>query len=186
MNFEDYFLEPTQKTGQPINVEAVEKKYNATYVGDFCVKTKHGWSEQPIAIFWQVKPPVEGYSHYFGLLARDDKIMITDGSTAFSEPISGIVADNGEVIYSRYRHDYHSSFDGSVTVDGGRDYMRCSGNIHSPHVHIVADGPNLKIVPLPPSAPKLAVIPGSGEGTNGVAVAIAGIKDKFGHQGSLF
>jgi hypothetical protein len=168
MNFEDYFLEPKQKTGQPINVEAVEKKYNATYMGDFCVKTKHGWSEQPIAIFWQVKPPVEGYSHYFGLFTRDDKIMITDGSTAFSEPMSGIVANSGEVIYSRYRHDFHYSADGSVAVDGGRDYMRCLGNIYNPRVHIVADGPTLKIVPAPEIQPR--VIPGSGEGNDGVSV----------------
>ena len=151
MNIDNYVLERNKGTQLRIKVDVVEQKYNAKYVGDFCIKTKHGWSESPVAIFWQETPPVEGYSHYFGLFSQNGSLMITDGSSAFSEPISGIVADNGEVIYSRYRHDFHYSTDNSVAVDGGRDYMRCLGNIHNPHVHIIPDGPNLKIVPMPVS-----------------------------------
>ena len=151
-NFEDYVLERNKGTQLPIKVDAVEQKYNAKYVGDFCLKTASGgWTESPVAIFWQETPPVKGYSHYFGLFFQDGKIMITDGASAFHDKISGIVADNGEVIFSRYRHDFHYSTDNSVAVDGGRDYMRCLGNIHNPHVHIIPDGPNLKIVPMPVS-----------------------------------
>jgi hypothetical protein len=150
MNFEDYYLEPVgyeKGSCQRINLPAVEEKYNAQFVGDFCIKSKHGWSEQPVAIFWQETPPVEGYSNYFGVFVQDDTVYITSGASAFAEPIEGIVARNGEVIFSRYRHDYHSSTDGSVTVDGGRDYLRVLGDIHQPRVHIIPDGPRLKIIP---------------------------------------
>lgn len=150
MKFEDYYLQPTGDTCQPIDIKKVEAKYNAKYVGDFCLKTKSGhWSETPAAIFWQETPPVEGYSNYFGILDQSGTIYITSGASAFSEPIEGIVARNGEVNFSRSRHDFHSSADGSVMVDGGRDYMRILGDIHQPRVHIVPDGPVLKIVPIP-------------------------------------
>jgi hypothetical protein len=148
MNFEDYYLKPITGTSQPIDVTKVEKKYNATYVGDFCLRTKSGnWSDSPVAIFWQETPPVEGYSNYFGILEQHGTLLITSGASAFSEPIEGIVARNGEVNFSRYRHDFHYSTDGSVAVDGGRDYMRVLGDIHQPRVHLIPDGPNLKIVP---------------------------------------
>ena len=38
--------------------------------------------------------------------------------------ISAAVADDGEIIYSKYRHDYNVSKDKSVFIDGGRDYTR--------------------------------------------------------------
>ena len=41
--------------------------------------------------------------------------------------IAGIVANNGDVIYSRYRHDCRWSPDNSVMIDGGRDYTRYGG-----------------------------------------------------------
>ena len=145
MKLEQMFLHPAQSY-QPIKIEIIEKKYNAKYVGDFCIMTKHGWSESPVAIFWQEKPPVEGYSHYFGIFVQEDTIYITSGESAFSKPIVGIVADDGEVVYSRYRHDFRSSKDGSVFIDGGRDYTKWGGTLTPQFVHIVADGATLKIV----------------------------------------
>lgn len=50
--------------------------------------------------------------------------MITNAITATETTITGIKAQNGEIIYSRYRHDYRESADGSVFIDGGRDYTR--------------------------------------------------------------
>lgn len=134
----------------PVHIPAVEKKYNAKFVGDFCLKAKGGgWINQPFAIFWQETPPVEGYSNYFALFVENDKVMITSGESAFSEPIVGIVADDGEVVFSRYRHDCRESKDGSVMMDGGRDYTRCSpATAKNLLVHIVIDGPNLKVVPF--------------------------------------
>lgn len=35
----------------------------------------------------------------------------------------------GDEIYSNYRHDYMECKCGSVSIDGGLDYMKCSGNL---------------------------------------------------------
>ena len=52
--------------------------------------------------------------------------MITDAASAFCEPITGLLTDDGEVLVSRYRHDYVEK--GPYMIDGGRDYLRTSGN----------------------------------------------------------
>ncbi len=116
---------------QPINIKNIEKQHGASFVGDFCVKTKDSeWTDHPIAIFYQPTPNVEaGHSHYFGIFENEFGIlMITKGDSAFSEPIVGVVSDDGEVIFSRSRHNYRESKDGSVSIDGGRDYTHCVGD----------------------------------------------------------
>jgi hypothetical protein len=52
-------------------------------------------------------------------------LMISNAESAFSEPIAGVLTEDGEVIVSRFRHDYVTK-DGQV-IDGGRDYTRSSG-----------------------------------------------------------
>jgi len=37
-----------------------------------------------------------------------------------------LLTDDGEVLVSRYRHDYVEK--GPYMIDGGRDYLRTSGN----------------------------------------------------------
>lgn len=131
-----------------IDVEKVEKKYNATFVGDFCIKDRNGeYTTQTVAIFWQETPPVQGYSHYLGLLWRDDTLMITSGETAFDSPITALVASNGEIVYSRHRHDFRTSKDGSVTIDGGRDYVRIVGDysVRAPQVRLTVVGPVIQV-----------------------------------------
>jgi len=109
-----------------INVDAVEARYNCTYIGDFCLKTVGGgWCEAPAAIFYQPDPNRDlGHTNYMGVFERYGHIYLTCGDSAFSGPIIGVVADDGEIVYSRFRHDYRTSSDGSVFIDGGRDYVR--------------------------------------------------------------
>jgi len=112
-----------------INIAKAEAHYNARYIGQMCLRTKDGmWANEPAEIFYQDVPPVEGYSHYLALFVRGRQLYVTSGESAASGSITGVVADNGAIIYSRYRHDYHTSSDGSVWIDGGRDYTR-TGNI---------------------------------------------------------
>lgn len=141
-----YIVKQT-KSYQPISIKKTEKAYGATYVGDFCLKTKDGgWSEEPAAIFYVPFPDVEkGHKHYFGLFQRQGILYITDGTSAFSEPIVGVVAPDGEVLYSRYRHDYREK--GGVMIDGGRDYVRRSAT--GQLVYVEVDGPDLKVVNAP-------------------------------------
>lgn len=113
-------------TELPIDIKAVEKHYGVKYIGDFCLQHSEGWwYNWPIAIFYQADPKTElGHTHYLGVYVDKGRVMLTKGDSAFNEPIIGVVADNGEVVYSRYRHDYRQSSDRSVWIDGGRDYLR--------------------------------------------------------------
>jgi hypothetical protein len=110
------------------DIGKVEAKYKAKWVGQFPLKTKDGgWSSDSCAdVYYQVIPPVEGYSHYFGLIIQDGSLYITSAKCLEDKEFQGIRAKNGEIIYSRFRHDMRYSEDKSVWVDGGFDYMRRS------------------------------------------------------------
>jgi hypothetical protein len=138
----------TPKSYWGFNVEVMEQKRNCKYVGDFAIKDKNGnWAESPCAIFWQATPPVFGYSHYFAVFSRDDTVYVTSGESIEGMVMTGMVADNGEVIYSRYRHDCVYSADGTAMIDGGRDYVRSSFPCRAVNVRLI--GPNLVIEEVP-------------------------------------
>ncbi|CAM6055317.1 unnamed protein product [Sphagnum tenellum] len=120
----------------PLKVAEIEKKKNATYIGDFCLSDGTSWSEQAYAVFFNETPANPSYSQYFALGVRDRYVFITDGASVTQGHWNGIVADDGEIIYSRFRHDFRESTDGSVIVDGGRDYFKCMGHVHNPHVRL--------------------------------------------------
>lgn len=113
------------------DIKKVEEIRNAKYVGDFCIKTPNGnWSDMPVAVFYQETPP-EGYGHYFGLFTRNGSPLICDASSTVGIPIAAVQADDGEIIYSRFRHDFRTSRDGTVSIDGGRDYTKVMGKFSS-------------------------------------------------------
>lgn len=126
------------------NIEAVEAKYAAKYVGEFCLKAKDGgWVNRAVSVFYQPKPVSPEYSHYFGLFYQDGAVLIADANIVATTSMVGIVAENGEVIYSAYRHDMTVSGDGSVEIDGGRDYVKYGGTGPLVLLKIVED----KIIP---------------------------------------
>lgn len=116
----------------------IERKKNAKYVCETCLRnTSGGWSSTPVAVFWNRDPAniPEGGSPWFGLYFRPEypdpeapmMLYITNAISAVQHPIIGVVARNGDIVYSRYRHDYRRSPDGSVWIDGGRDYLHSGG-----------------------------------------------------------
>ena len=112
------------------NIAIIEKAYKAKYVFESSIRRdeKLSWSDIPVAIFYTEKKHPEG-SNYFGIWREPSSaVYIADAISAANEEIIGVVADNGDVIYSRYRHDFRTSPDGSVWIDGGRDYVRVGGN----------------------------------------------------------
>tara|TARA_B110000858_G_scaffold187827_1_gene232595 strand:- start:98 stop:559 length:462 start_codon:yes stop_codon:yes gene_type:complete len=123
---------------KPEGVKAVEKVRNATYMGYWCGKTKLGqWAEMPIDVFYEPHPKEE-HSHYFGLFLTPGKeMLITDASSCFSEPITGIVED-GIVYASRHRHDSVFLPSGAM-IDGGRNYTRTSANPQLVTISVNAD-----------------------------------------------
>ncbi len=122
----------------PEQLEKIEAHYGAKYVCETCLLAKGGgWINSSVSIFYQTNPDKvpEGGSQWFGLffkltnpLDEDSprQLCIVNAISAVGKDIAGIVADNGDVIYSRYRHDCRWSPDGSVMIDGGRDYTRTS------------------------------------------------------------
>lgn len=109
------------------SIKKIEDIKGAKYMGYWCTKHSKGfWNEQPVDVFYQPNPDLEqGHSHYFGIFVRDNSVFICDAASAFSETIGGIMCDDGEVLVSRYRHDYVTK-DGGYMIDGGRDYLRSS------------------------------------------------------------
>ena len=110
-------------------VAKIEELKHATYMGHWCIKTEHGWSERPVDVFYVAKPDKKkGHKHYFGILLRDGQTFICDATSAFSEPMTGVLAADGEVLVSRYRHDCQMK--NGIMVDGGRDYLRSSASVN--------------------------------------------------------
>lgn len=118
-------------------IEIAEDKYGAKYMGYWCTKRPAGgWNERPVDVFYQPNPDTsKGHTHYFGLFIQEGTLYITNAASAFEEPITGIVCEDGEVIVSRFRHDYVTK--GDRMIDGGRDYVRAS--LH-PSATITVDG----------------------------------------------
>jgi hypothetical protein len=119
------------------NIRIIENKYQARYVGYWCTKNpRGGWNESPVDVFYVENPDrSKGHTNYFGMFRRDKEVLITDASSAFSEKMTGILCEDGEVIVSRYRHDYVTK--GDNMIDGGRDYLKCSTGAKFVDVHMV-------------------------------------------------
>lgn len=129
-----------------LDIETAERIYKVKFVGDFCLKNRSGsWSSYPAAVFYQPNPQTElGHSHYLGIMDNGERgISLVNGESAFSEPIVGIEADDGEIIYSAFRHDFVVSNDGTVFIDGGRDYIKSS--VHGKRVSLVINGDHLEV-----------------------------------------
>jgi hypothetical protein len=119
------------------NIEKIEEMKNAIYVCDTCLFGKGGWVNNRVAVFWNKDPAniPTGGSAWFGLFRRYDPfqgngpgmLMITNALSASNREMDAVVANDGEVVWSRYRHDYRFSQDKTAWIDGGRDYTRWSG-----------------------------------------------------------
>ena len=125
-NFMNHFID-TPKDGywfRKPGIRKIEEKYNSIYMGYWCLRTiDGGWSELPVDIFYQPEPDHEkGHTNYFGMLIRGGSAFIVNGESAFSDPITGVAMPTGEVLVSRFRHDYVNK-DGYM-IDGGRDYVK--------------------------------------------------------------
>lgn len=135
---------------RPDFADAVEEEYDAKWIGWFSIKTMSGgWSESPVAIFYANNPDVtKGHSHYLGLFNQNEQWYITRGDSAFEEGIEAVVANNGNLIFSGWVHDYRTSQDGSVSIDGGRFYTKTSFQGNPPMiVKLVIDKDKLVVAP---------------------------------------
>jgi hypothetical protein len=110
------------------DITKIENLKNATFIGSFCTKrlNDEDYNDVPVDVFYQPNP-AEGHSQYFGVFrdAFEETIKICSATSCFAEPLIGAVCDDGEVIISRYRHDFVKRK--GAMIDGGRAYTRTNG-----------------------------------------------------------
>lgn len=94
-----------------------------------------GSEAQAMDIFYRETPHPEFGNRYFGLywnrlhFELPAQLMITNADK-IEESEFGMKEHNGEWHYSQHRHDFYTV--GDVSLDGGRAYFRCVGNVNSP------------------------------------------------------
>ena len=104
-------------------ISDIEKKYKAKYIMDSCLKSESGnWLNFPAAFFYTEEKHPEG-SNYFALYKLDGSTYITNGIRITEGEFNGFLFEDGELVHSRYRHDWFEHR--GAMVDGGRDYFRC-------------------------------------------------------------
>lgn len=109
-------------------IRRIEKLRNCRYVCEWNTLDNQGnVNESPMLIFWNDTPHPQG-SNWMALFSQSGEWYVRDGITASRMPILAYVSDDGQAVFSKYRHDFRSSRDGTITVDGGRDYTKLMGN----------------------------------------------------------
>ena len=95
-----------------------------------------GDEAQAMDIFYRETPHPEFGNRYFGLyynmydtrVTQEPRLMITNADKIESVEF-GMKEHNGEWHYSQHRHDFYTV--GDVSLDGGRAYFRCVGNVRT-------------------------------------------------------
>lgn len=111
-------------------IRLIEKHYNVKYVVEIAAKLKNGqWSDTPAAVFYQNNKHPTG-SNYLGIFndPSNNNWILFDALPTISQPWTGAINKDGQVIFSRYRHDFRESPAKDFAIDGGRDYVRIVGD----------------------------------------------------------
>lgn len=122
-------MKPVNRMLTDEHIKIIEEKYKAKYLIDSCLKNIGGsWVNFPAAIFYTEVAHPQG-SNYMALYHSDihNGWMVTDGFNAVQGEFGGFLFDDGELVHSRYRHDYFVHRD--AMVDGGREYFKSSGRV---------------------------------------------------------
>ena len=97
-----------------------------------------GSEAQAMDIFYREIPHPDFGNRYFGLYYIGENVMITNADAIESAEFT-VMEVNGGWHYSRHRHDFYTV--GDVSLDGGRAYFRCVGNVNRPTKNVkIKDG----------------------------------------------
>lgn len=93
-----------------------------------------GSEAQAMDIFYRATPHPEFGNHYFGLFYVDrystwEEVRICNADK-IEDAEFGMKEHDGKWHYSQHRHDFYTV--GDVSLDGGRAYFRCVGDVNSP------------------------------------------------------
>lgn len=84
---------------------------------------------QKVDVFYRETPHPQFGNKYFGLFSNDAGSVFITNADKIEELEFGLVeGDDNMLHYSAYRHDYKSFSNGNM-VDGGRAYVKSSGNV---------------------------------------------------------
>lgn len=110
----------------PKAMEAVKKAYDAQYVMTSSLRGRSGnWSDEEYDIYYQEGASSKHPSDYFGIIVRSNgSVMITSGESLEGVEIGAIMSSQGEILYSKSRHDYAALETNEGAIDGGRDYTK--------------------------------------------------------------
>jgi len=87
-------------------------------------------------IFYRETPHPEFGNRYFGLYSRstgpkeEQRQLLITNADRIEDVEFGMKEHNGEWHYSQHRHDFYTI--GDVSLDGGRAYFRCVGDVRTP------------------------------------------------------
>ena len=127
-------------------IRKIEKLRSCRYVCEWNLIDAAGNAyDQSVLLFWNDVPHPQG-SNWMALYRAGDDWYVRDGITASRLPIRCVVSDAGQVLFSKSRHDFRSSHDGSVSIDGGRDYTRLMGNLNCDRVWLLPQAGKLNII----------------------------------------
>lgn len=87
-------------------------------------------------IFYRETPHPKFNNKYFAVYFRKDDPYVADADKIEDLTFGMVENDQGDLEYSQYRHDYKSFNNGNM-IDGGRDYIRSSGNVR---IFVVRNG----------------------------------------------
>lgn len=87
-------------------------------------------------IFYRETPHPKFGNRYFCLFFRGDDLYVANADSVENLNFGMVENDDGDLEYSRSRHDYKSFNNGNM-IDGGRDYIRSSGKVK---IYVVRDG----------------------------------------------
>ena len=122
------------------NIKKVEELYSekdGVPVKHVC-STEFG--DSIVDIFYRDTPHPKFGNRYFAVLFRDNVPYIANADEVEKLTFGMVQNDDGDMEYSRSRHDYKEFKNGNM-IDGGRDYIRSSGKVF---VYVVRNGKMLR------------------------------------------
>ena len=81
-------------------------------------------------IFYRETPHPEFGNRYFGLYRNFDGNLMITNADKIEQVTFDMVDIDGKLCYSQHRHDFYTV--GDVSIDGGRAYLKLSGNLTHP------------------------------------------------------
>lgn len=118
------------------NIKKVEELYSekdGVPVKHVCT-TEFG--DSIVDVFYRDTPHPKFGNKYFAVLFRNNIPYIANADEVENLTFGLVQNDNGDMEYSRSRHDYKEFKNGNM-IDGGRDYIRSSGKVF---IYVVRDG----------------------------------------------